>query len=103
MKNWTTEQVKQHWAIKPKHIFREPTRYIMFHGLLGRPASTIKRAVEMAEWNATLFLNNGHGHKPEDYEGDIYRLVKGAKPRTRKTIALYRATVVDNQVKLIKL
>ena len=103
MKNWTTEQVQNHWAIKPKHIFREPTRYIMFHGDLGRPASTIKRAVEMAEWNATLFLNNSASFEPKHFEGEIYELVKGARARTRRTTGLYRATVVDNQGKLIKL
>jgi len=103
MKNWTTEQVQQHWAIKPKHIFREPTRYILFSDDLGRPASTIKRAIEMAEWNATLFLNNSKGFEEKHFEGRVYELVKGARPRTRKSVALYRATVVDNQVKLIKL
>jgi len=103
MKNWTPEQVQAHWAIKPKHIFREPTRYILFSGELGRPASTIKRAIEMAEWNATLFLNNSEGFEPKHFEGKVYELVKGARPRTRRTTALYQATVVDNQVRLIKL
>ncbi len=100
MKNWTTEQVQNHWAKKPKHIFKEPTRYILFSGGLGRPASTIKRAVEMAEWNATLFLNNSEGFEGKDFEGKVYELVKGSRPRSRKLVRRYRASVIDGEVKL---
>ena len=72
---WNEERIAEHCAQKPLNIYREPTKYVLYQGGIGRPASTIKRALYKAEWTATYFYNRGQlvGEFKEEQDYDLYK------------------------------
>lgn len=90
---------QEHRAKRQKHIYREPTKYVLYSEALGRPASTIQRALYETEWTATLFFNKGmSGTKA--YTSKTFDLYKGSRKQVfvRRYISYFDET--DNWIRL---
>jgi hypothetical protein len=90
---WNKEQ---HMAKKQKYIYREPTRYVLYFGGIGRPASTIQRVLYDTEWTNTLFF---HTKENSVFKRQTYDLYKGS--RKQVFVRRYHTYVCpDNWIRL---
>ena len=67
---------EQHMDKRQEHIYREPTRYVLYSGGIGRTASTVQRVLYATEWTSTLFF---HRNQNSVFTRKSYDLYKGSR------------------------
>ena len=93
---------QEHRSKRQAHIYREPNKYVLYSQRIGRPSSTIERALYETEWTQTLFFNKKSGPNwgLMGYTNKTFDLYKGSRKQVfvRRYVSYFDQS--DNWIRL---